>query len=100
MQCSLRKSRRLLHTFLRVTFFFIPEKTGRLARIFLVKCPVSVNLVGCLRPKPHVTVQGPIVVDFGEAEGWAPAGAADGSGPPSINSCEGGVAEVCLLVSP
>jgi len=33
-----------------------------------------------------VTIQTPMVVDFGEGGGWALAGAGDGSEPQSVNS--------------
>jgi putative PIN family toxin of toxin-antitoxin system len=46
-----------------------------------------------------VTVQTPMVVDFGEGGGWALAGAGDGSEPQSVNSREGAAAEACRSAS-
>src|ERR1035437_8095813 len=45
------------------------------------------------------TVQTPMVVDFGEGGGWAPAGAGDGSEPQSVNSREAAAAAACRSAS-
>jgi hypothetical protein len=53
----------------------------------LVLAFVAIVLHGGLEATRRlVTVQIPMVVDFGEGGGWALAGAGDGSEPQSVNS--------------
>ena len=59
---------------------------------------IETLLLGFPMPK-LATVQTPMVVDFGEGGGWAPAGAGDGSEPQSVNSREAAAAAACRSAS-